>query len=246
MSQDYTYIGRGRTLIKPYDGSSQFRDLGNGLSLSITPESTEINVPDRVNTGGGKWDSLDRIERVAVSMELTDIVDPDTLKDFLRGGTSAVSATTVSGEQHTAYAYREIVLDYIPDPDQALTVSDGSSPGPVVDTDYERTASGIKVLSGGGISDETTLTFGYTRLAATRVEAMTATQGEFVMVFEGLNEAQSGKQVHARVHRIKFSPGQLPLITDEFGRITINGEALVDSAITTSGLSKYFRADIVT
>jgi hypothetical protein len=83
---------------------------------------------------------------------------------------------------------------------------------------------------------------GYTNLAVDVVEAMTNSGDEFEMVFDGLNEAESGKPVVVTAHRIKWSPTSgLGFIGDEFGELPLEGSVLSDAAITGAGLSRFFK-----
>ena len=57
-----------------------------------------------------------------------------------------------------------------------------------------------------------------------------------------INEAQSGDPVVVTVHRAKFGPAaDLAMIGDEFAELTLTGDALKDTTITTAGLSQYFK-----
>ncbi|MDO6749014.1 hypothetical protein, partial [Gilvimarinus sp. 1_MG-2023] len=63
---------------------------------------------------------------------------------------------------------------------------------------------------------------------------------EYELVFEGLNEANGGVAQPLTLYRNKFSPTTgLGLITDEFGTMTIECEALEDTSKTGAGISRY-------
>ena len=80
----------------------------------------------------------------------------------------------------------------------------------------------------------------YSYSAQNVVQALVNAGLEYEMLFKGLNEAQSGKPVIVRVHRVRFGPvAELGMIADDYGEIALNGDALKDSTITGVGLSQY-------
>lgn len=65
-------------------------------------------------------------------------------------------------------------------------------------------------------------------------------------MFDGLNEAQSGKPVSVTLYRVKFSPtAGLDLIGDDFNKMDIKGAVLQDTSITGTGLSQYIKIAMV-
>lgn len=89
--------------------------------------------------------------------------------------------------------------------------------------------------------------FGTTTSAAnvSTIEALTTGAQTFEMVFEGVNEANTGKTVTVTVHRAKIGAAQgLGFIGDDFGALEITGEVLIDTSIVTPGLSQYFKIEM--
>lgn len=77
------------------------------------------------------------------------------------------------------------------------------------------------------------------------IEALTTGAQTFTMLFEGVNEANTGKTVNVTVHRLKVGAAQgLGLIGDEFAALEVTGEALLDTSITDPGLSQFFRVEM--
>jgi hypothetical protein len=77
------------------------------------------------------------------------------------------------------------------------------------------------------------------------IEALTTSAQTFGMVFAGINEAASGRTVTVTVHRAKIGAAQgLGFIGDDFGALEITGEILIDTSITTAGLSQFFKVDM--
>lgn len=115
---------------------------------------------------------------------------------------------------------------------------------PAADTDYEVRPGGIFVLAGRVIPGEV-WTVAYTRVASDLVQALTGSGKEYVLVFDGLNEARSGKRTRVTAHRVKIGAAQnLGFIGEEYAALEVTGKLLKDAAITGAGLSQYFKVDI--
>ena len=111
-------------------------------------------------------------------------------------------------------------------------------------TDYEVRPGGVFVLEGRTIAGES-WTFGYTRVAADVVQALTTSGKEYELVFDGLNEARSGKRTKVTAHRVKIGAAQnLGFIGEEYAALEVTGKLLKDASITGANLSQYFRVDI--
>lgn len=77
------------------------------------------------------------------------------------------------------------------------------------------------------------------------IEALTTGAQTFKLVFEGVNEAATGKKVDVTVHRAKIGAAQgLGFIGDEFAALEITGEVLIDTSINTAGLSQFFKVEM--
>ncbi|HEU4589377.1 MAG TPA: hypothetical protein VFS13_00600 [Steroidobacteraceae bacterium] len=245
-TQKYTYIGKGKIYIGPYDGAGPMVFIGNCSQLDITTQEDEQTVADFTQAGGGEYDSIRRISAVNFAMTLWDL-SPANLARHLRGETSDIAATPVASEAATAYKGGVIAFAKIPDPDVAITVAPAVGSGSyALGTDYVRTTSGIEILDSGSIVDATAILVGYTPLASTALEFLTQAAGQYKLLFEGLNEANSGKSVVVKGHNARLGAlGTLPLIGSEFASIQVNGDLLKDLSIVTAGKSQYFSAQMV-
>jgi|SRR5690554_822125 len=77
------------------------------------------------------------------------------------------------------------------------------------------------------------------------IEALTTGAKEFKMEFAGVNEAATGRTVNITIHRLKIGAAQgLNFIGDEFAAMEITGEVLLDTSITTPGLSQFFKVEM--
>ncbi|TLX54867.1 hypothetical protein DN824_20510 [Stutzerimonas nosocomialis] len=77
------------------------------------------------------------------------------------------------------------------------------------------------------------------------IQALTTGAKTFKMIFTGLNEANTGKQVIVTAHRVKIGAAQgLGLIGDEFAALEVTGEVLIDTSVTGDGLSQFFMVEM--
>ena len=89
--------------------------------------------------------------------------------------------------------------------------------------------------------------FGTATVDGTKATIVALTTGAqtFKLVFEGVNEAATGKKVDVTVHRAKIGAAQgLGFIGDEFAALEITGEVLIDTSINTAGLSQFFKVEM--
>ncbi|WP_293373624.1 hypothetical protein [Nevskia sp.] len=244
MATKQTYYGVGKVYLAAYGGLLPLLFVGNCSQLDLAPEENEQSIQDFTSLGGGKYDSVRRVAGVGLTITQWDL-SAANLARHLRGTASTLAAATITGETHTAQVGGLIELARLPNPAVAMTVTGtGGTPVYVAGTDYERTPAGIVILEGGTLDDDDPLVIGYGALATDVVQALTQADGNFRLVFEGLNEAESGSPVIVRCHRVKFGPLQtLPLIGEGFASITIAGDVLRDTSITGAGLSPYFTVE---
>lgn len=79
------------------------------------------------------------------------------------------------------------------------------------------------------------------------IEALTTGAQTFKMEFAGLNEAAGGSAVDVTAYRVKVGAAQdIGLIGDDFSTLQITGELLLDTSITDSGKSQYFKIEMAT
>lgn len=114
----------------------------------------------------------------------------------------------------------------------------------VLNTDYEVRGAGIFVYTAATIAGEV-WTAGYTRAGTDVVQALTNSGKEYEMIFDGLNEARSGKRTRVNAYRVKVGAlASLGLIGDEYAAMEVKGKLLKDSSKTGNGVSQYFKAEI--
>lgn len=241
MSQiaDASYIGKGEIFLGPYAGNAAMRSVGNCSSLNFSHETEKKELLDYTSAGGGKANSLERITGVTMSITAHDVTAANLALGAF-GSTAPVASGVVTDESHTAYQGGLVLFDNIPDTGASITIEVGATVM-VEGTDYIVNGGGIYVITGGGIDDGDTVLCTYTKKAGNVIQALVNSAANYKLVFVGLNEAQSGKQVVIEVH--KFKPGAaqgIEMIGDDYAALELPGEALSDSAITGAGLSKFY------
>lgn len=217
--------------------------IGNVEELQISIKNDTEKVMDFQNAGGGLYDQIDNIQDVGLSMTLTDH-SPENVAIALMGSSAAVAGGTVTAEVFVAHLGQLVRTAKVGISAVTVTNSAGTTTY-VAGTDYEVTRSGIIPLSGGTMVEASSNKINYTYPAQHEVEAATTSQAEYYMVFDGLNEARSGKASIVDIWRLKISPADaLQLISKSAGRMKINGSALLDDT-RPAGKSKYFRVTYV-
>lgn len=242
-----TYLGVGKVYLALYASTDPLLFVGNVSQLDLGVEEDEQSLRDYTQPGGGEYDNVRRVSSVTLAMTQWDL-SKENLSRALRGSSSSLAGAAITDEAVVARLGGLVELARLPDPAVALTVTNtAGSTTYLLGTDYERTPSGFIPLESGAITEAQALEVSYTALATDVVEALRSADQSYRLVFEGLNEAESGRAVVVRINRAKFGPLQnLPLIGDGFASITVNGSVLADPAVTAVGRSKYFRIERAT
>lgn len=234
-----SFMGKG-TVYFGVDGGALV-SVGNVAKLSLSVAEEKIEQQDYENSGGGVADSVSRIKSVSVDMTGYSF-SQENLALAVRGTSAAVTGGTVTDEAVTAVKGGLNVLAKLPDMTAALTVEGGSGDTTVFTegTDYIRTRSGFTIPSTSTIVDADTLVVTYTALTGSALQGLVETAQDVRVVFEGLNEARSGKPVVVELFRTQFSPTKgLDLIGDKFAEIQLTGTVLKDETKTGNGVSQY-------
>jgi hypothetical protein len=240
---DYSYIGSGKIYMRDLSGSGGLLEIGNVSKLDIGTEEETKELRDYRSPGGGVINEVRRITGVTLAMTLHDL-NATNLAMSLYGTTEAVEAGSATSEVVTAkhdalvrLAHTGISNVVVQDETDTTTYTAG--------TDYEVRPGGIFILSTGSIADGATLHVDYDYGAQDVVQALDGAQGTYELVFEGLNEARSGKPVIVDVWRARFGAAKtISLIGDDYAGLEVEGKALKDTS-KPAGTSQYFRVTLV-
>lgn len=236
-----SYIGKGSVYIAK--AGDPLTRIGNTSKLEFSFEEEKKELADYENTGGGIADSISRIKAVKLALTVHQL-SPENLALALRGSSAASAAGAVTDEVHANVQVGGlVVLDKTPDTAIAYVVTDNAGTTTfTAGTDYIVRRAGLEIPAGSTIPDASTIKVDYTAVAATNVQALTATGDEVRLVFDGINEA-SGKPMLVEAFRVK--PGASrgwSLIGDDFSALEIEADVLKDETITGTGLSQFFKA----
>lgn len=239
---EYSYIGKGKVFLARR-GDNRLRFVGNSdkVELSFTEETKELK--DFTQAGGGIANSLSRIDKVEVALNLFDY-SPENLSLAVFGEANIRAAGNVTNEPHTLFK-NNLTRFQNSHISNVVVTDDVSNIVYQQGIDYEILNSGIFVLATGSILDNTAVTVDYQYGATNVIQALVNSGNEYRFVFDGLNEAQSGKKVVLDVHRVKFTPAAtLSFLGDEFGSIEMTGTALSDNTKTGAGISRFFKVEM--
>jgi hypothetical protein len=241
---DYSYLGSGKVYLREIGGSTGLLAVGNcsALNFNVTEETKELK--DYTQAGGGTYNEVKRISAVECSMTLHEL-SPENLARALYGSSTAVVSATVTDEAHADVVIGALVpTDFLA---SAITTVKRGATTLTAGSDYDVVGAGIIPKSGGPntvvTGDDLLIT--YTKANADVVQALTSSGKEYELMFDGMNEARSGKLTRVNAYRVKVGAlASLGLIGDEYAAMEMTGKLLKDTSITTNGLSQYFKAEI--
>lgn len=241
MAADYSYLGSGRIYLREIGSAGGLVEVGNCSALSFGVTEDTIELKDYTQPGGGTQNEVKRISAVEATMTIHDI-NATNLSRALYGSTTSVTTQAVTDELHADVVVGSFV------PTNALPSAIGAvkvgSTVMVENTDYEVRPGGIVILD-ADINAGDDVLISYTRAAADIVQALTSSGKEYELLFDGLNEARSGKRTRVNAYRVK--PGALQslgLIGEEYGAIEVTGKVLKDTTKVGAGISQYFKVEI--
>lgn len=242
---DYSYIGSGKIYLRELGaGSKGLIEVGNASALSFSVSEEVKELKDFTNPGGGTYNEVRRIDAVEVSMTLHDL-NPENLSRALYGNTTAIASATVTDEAHGDIFIGALIPTVFLA--SAITAVKKGATTLTEGVDYDVRPGGIipRTAAPNSLADGDDITITYTKAAADVVQAITDSGKEYEMLFDGLNEARSGKRTRVRVPRVKVgAAADLGLIGDEYAALEVTGKILKDLSITGAGLSQYIKVDI--
>jgi hypothetical protein len=241
---DYSYIGVGQVYLRDINGSGGLLPIGNVSLLDFSAQEETKELMDYTTAGGGTRNEVRRVKGVEAKIKLHDL-DPANLSLALYGDATAVAASTATDEAITAKLGALIPLAHAA-PTTVVVTNVGATVTYVAGTDYEVKTGGIFIpATGSTITDGLALLVDYAYAAQDVVEAFVNAAGEYEMVFDGVNEARSGKACVVRVHRIRFgAAANLSLIGDDYAGLELTGKLLSDTT-QGAGVSKFFKTTLL-
>lgn len=244
---DYSYLGSGKAFVRVVGSAAGLRFLGNVIDLNFAVTEDNKELKDRTQPGGGTYNEVRRIGSVEATVKMTDL-SPENVAMALYGSSAAITAGAVTDEAATAYVGGFVKTAFPINTALTVTVSSAASPAGAfaAGTDYIVRGGGIEIPEGSTIPDGTAILIDYTKVAGSDVQALVSSAQEYELVFDGLNEARSGKSVVVQAHRVKFGPTQLvALLSDEYAELEVKGKLLKDTTKNGTSESQYFHVQFV-
>jgi hypothetical protein len=243
MELNRSYIGVGKVNVRTYGVTTGRRFVGNVGRVDLGHTLDIKKQPDFTRPGGGTAAQVERIQALAAAMQWLSF-SPKNLAIAAAGALSAVAGATVSDELVKGYEGMTMTLAHPPASITSVT-NVGATITYAAGTDYEKSGAGLYFPDGTTIVEAADLEVTYTYIDYSNIEGMMATGVELEILVEGLNEADSNKQVIVEMWRARFSPAQtIALIGQDFGSIDLTPELLKDPT-KGSGVSAYYRVRAV-
>ena len=244
--KDHSYLGSGKLLIREFGAAAPFVEVGNVSSLTFSPQEEKKNLVDHTNPGGGNRNEVARLTGVESAVTFHDF-SAENFGRFMRGSTTAITAGTATAEEVVAYKGGFTPLGKIATGITSVTNAAGSTTYDAGD-DYVFQDGGIFIPDGSDITNPSAgaanIKVTYTYAAQKRVEALTQSAKQYELLFAGLNEAQSGKRVRIRAHKVAGGLlASLGVIGEEYGAGEVTGGLMADTT-KGAGLSQYFSVEL--
>lgn len=223
------YSGQGRVYLAKYENGVKgvSRWLGNVPSLSIETDVESIEHQESY-TGQRTTDKkITTKKTVKVNFTLEDISNENLALAFF-GDIKKVVGASVSDEMSPILTKNgSFLLKH--NGVSNVVIKDKDNQPLIKDTDFVVDEKFGRVTY---ISDSQTLKMplkvSYDHKDNTHIKFLSSAQGEYELVFDGLNTAESNAPLQVIVHKIALDPaGTFDLINDEFNQFEITGEALM-------------------
>lgn len=129
--------------------------------------------------------------------------------------------------------------------DGTVTWTCAGKTAPAAGTDYEARGGGLYVIEGAVIAGGVPWIVSYTKAGTDVVQALVTSGKEYELVFDGMNEARSGKKTKITAHRVKIGAlANLALIGEDYAAAEATGKLLKDTTKNGTSVSQYFQAEI--
>ncbi len=218
-----------------------FDFLGDIETIEGTPNVSTTKVKE--NVSGNRLTAVTFSNETEFPITLNfKSAKPEHLAKALQADLSIKAAGTVDvGTPESVTAYHDKFSKLANIKASAVVVKDVTDATTyVADTDYKVYGDEgmIEVLSTGSIGDTDVLHVSYA-YAAQKYLSANPGNTEYMLLFPGINTANSDKRGRCTIFKIKIDPAFLSLIQqDSEGALSVNAEMLVDS-LRTSGNQLY-------
>lgn len=234
------FLGAGKISLKDLQNPQGHIPIGNASSLQYQAEVETIEDKDYTSAGGGLDATVQRVSALNVTYNARHFNKANIARAIL-GLSADVAAGTVTSEIHKGYKGALIRLSKPVDAEVAVVVkTTGGSPVTYVEgTDYLVSPAGVTIMETGSVVDAADLDIAYGYPKHANIQALVSSGKRYSLLFEGLNEARSGKPVIIEIFKVNHSPASLSVIADQFNGMEFTAKAEKDAARVGTGLSQY-------
>lgn len=204
------------------------RSLGDVEQLKLAHRSNSLVWKQHTRPGGGELHSVDNLEGIDLTVQMQEWLN-ENFAMVTQGKLTEVGSETVTGEAIVLTPGGLTLTEFPGAKSVTITKTAGSTVIPL--SAVEVTAAGIKVPADSTvITEPTPATIAYTSTKFTRIDPIVEAGAEYELVFDGLNEAISGRAVIVTVYRWKAPPAEeLAFIDAENpGKLLSKGKVLAD------------------
>ena len=247
MSEQFDSVywrGQGAMFLAPRNSSGNplgFTFCGDVDSVEGTPNISTVKVKENVTGQRLTAASFTTDSEFPITINFKSVKPSQLAKALQADLTIKVAGTVDVGTPESVTAYDDVFskLDHVKV--SSVVVKDVTDTTTyVVDTDYvlHGDEGMIEVLSAGSISDEDVLHVSYSYAAQKHISA-NPSNTEYMLLFAGVNTANSDKRARCTIFKINIDPAFLSLIQqDTEGSLSVNAEMIVDT-LRSSGNQLY-------
>lgn len=242
------YIGNGGILMSVLDANDRptngFFNVGQLSSVSLALSSDKVEMQDMVygTLGIAKSKTIKNNGEVTFNMKS---LAPQIAALALNG--AVIDDVAESGATATVSAFRgrSINVDGVISKVVSVKVTDEESllvPG----VDYVASNGSIFFFETANITDGDTVEVVYDKAAVKRIEGMTNSGVNVMVIFDGINLAENDTPVKVTYYKVALSPAaQRQLLSSDYADLEIKGTLQVSKFVTGTGVSKMFKEEHV-
>lgn len=204
-------------------------EVGNVTEITRNLAFNELTIPNLQTSAFGNACEYKVLDAETINIVFS-CVKTENLRIALGGTKTPHTGVLQTDEEHTVPADAGcffIPTDFLIDTSETVTVTGpAGTPTFVAGTDYFVKSSGILLTENTTINNQV-IEITYTSQDQTEIDPSSLVGREYILHFDG-NNAVNGDALAFTYYRVKFDPAEtLPLLSEEFLTLTVEGEALV-------------------
>lgn len=242
------WIANGGLLISKLDANDQpvggFFTVGQASSAVLALSSDKVEMQDMVygTLGVAKSKIIKNTAEATINLKS---FSPEVMELALFGQVTEDIAETGATAKAKAYKGRSIIVDGIIAAVTSVKIT-GEADSLTLGSDYVVSNGSIYFPATSTIADGDVVDVVYDKSAVRRIEGMVNTGVNVMIVFDGVNLAESDTPVKVTYHKVSLAPAaQRQLLSSDYADQEIKGTLQVSKAVTGSGLSKMFKEEHV-